>query len=94
MQDVYNLLATSHHNAFPVITWAEDTNSYDPDEQEEGLATFSGTILRSQLVLLLLKKSFGPREGDRVYADPLVRDGDAEGDDILFLLSLYTFLPL
>lgn len=79
MQEIYNLLATSHHNAFPVITWAEDTDSYDPDEPEEGLATFSGMILRSQLVLLLLKKSFGPREGDRVYADPLVRGADADG---------------
>lgn len=46
---------------------------YDLDTPEEGLATFSGMMLRSQLVLLLINKAFGERDGEVVRADSLVR---------------------
>eukprot|EP00049_Salpingoeca_infusionum_P002964 m.61731 g.61731 ORF g.61731 m.61731 type:complete len:816 (-) comp11878_c0_seq3:424-2871(-) len=64
--DLYDMLTSSPHNAFPVISWEEHTETVG-----DGLATLRGMVLRSQLIALLRQRGFGPRNGNRVMAKVL-----------------------
>ncbi|EGD74244.1 H(+)/Cl(-) exchange transporter 7 [Salpingoeca rosetta] len=67
--DIYRLLRTSKHNAFPVIAWHEDATV-----ETNGLAIVQGMVLRQHLIALLKHRGYGHKIGNMVAKNELALD--------------------
>eukprot|EP00051_Salpingoeca_urceolata_P009927 m.120580 g.120580 ORF g.120580 m.120580 type:complete len:797 (-) comp16508_c0_seq1:1550-3940(-) len=100
--DIWNLLQQTPHSAFPVLHWDEEPASLQAEDA--GLAKFVGTILRTQLVLLLKHRAFGiegvqpPRVLPRsAFTDayprwPTIQDVEVSPDDLDKYVDLGPYL--